>query len=87
MCSFNTLSQLESYSMDFGIFNKDIKDLLNSKKALGIKVGLSGLIMVFISFPFYIFSETVGQLILTIGILIGIVGIFMHMLLMFNLKQ
>ena len=73
--------------MDFGIFNKDIKDLLNSKKALGIKVGLSGLIMVFISFPFYIFSETVGQLILTIGILIGIVGIFMHMLLMFNLKQ
>lgn len=73
--------------MDFGIFHKDVKNSLDNKKALGIKVGLVGLLLVIISFSINIVSEMFGQLMLSIGILIGFAGIFIHVVSMFNFKK
>lgn len=72
--------------MDFDIFNKDIRTSLESKKAIGIKIGLLALLLVIFSIPIYVLSEKVGIFILSIGLLSGFIGIFIHFIMSFISK-
>ena len=73
--------------MDFDIFHKDVADKLGSKKALGIKVGIFGLLLLIVSLPIHVLSEMIGQLVFSIGILVGFAGVFIHLVLMFNPRK
>ena len=73
--------------MDFEVFHKDVSNLLSNKRALGIKVALVGIILAAISLPLMVASQAVGQLVLSVGMLAGFFGVFLHLVLMFSNKD
>lgn len=70
--------------MDLEVFRKNVSNLLSSRNALGIKVAFVGAVLALISLPLMIVSQTVGKLVLSVGILAGFFGVFLHLVLMFG---
>ena len=73
--------------MDFNVFRRDVSELINLKKAIGLRVAFAGLLVVIASVFLLSFSEKIGLFILSIGMLFGFAGLVAHFIMLFNLKK
>lgn len=67
-----------------GRFNFDVGNALKTEKAKGLRISIVGLLLLVLAIPIYFVLEPVGKMFVVIGILVGFVGIAVHVVLMFK---
>ena len=58
--------------------NIDVGKALKSEKFDGVRISIVGLALVVVAIPLYFVLKLVGQIVLIIGILIGVFGFGVH---------
>ena len=71
-------------NVNSGKFNFDVGVALKSEKAKGLRISIIGLLLLLLAIPVYFLLEPMGQFLIAIGVLVGFVGIAVHIVLMFK---